>query len=190
MSEEYNVKEVLSDTDARMNKSINVLESEFAKIRTGRASASLVEHIKVDYYGTETPINQLGNISVPESKTILIQPWDVSVIPEIEKAIMKSDLGVTPSNDGKVVRISIPALTEERRKELVKYVDKIAEEYRVAIRQIRKDINNHLKIVEKEQHISEDEIKKTHSKVQDLTDKFIKDINEILAAKEKEILEV
>ncbi len=189
MSEDKNLNDILEDAKKRMSKSLSVFEAELGKVRTGRASTSLVEHIKVDYYGTQTLLNQLATISVPESKAILIQPWDIGAIATIEKAIRQSDLGINPSNDGKVIRISIPALTEERRKELVKYVGKLAEEYRVAVRQIRKETNNLSKEVEKEKKIPEDQVKRVLSKIQEVTDSFIKDIKEILERKEKEILE-
>ncbi len=190
MSEEISMEEIILESEERMDKSVHAFDSELSKIRTGRASTALVEHIAVDYYGTQTPINQLATISTPESRTILIQPWDTNAINSIEKAILTSDLGVTPSNDGKVIRIAIPVLTEERRKELVKHVGKIAEDYRVSVRQVRKDINHKIKEIEKEQHVSEDEAKKNLHQVQELTDKFIKIINERLEKKEKEILEV
>ena len=190
MSEELDLEEIILDTEERMDKSVHVFDSELSKIRTGRASTALVEHIVVDYYGTETPLNQIATISTPESRTILIQPWDINAINDIERAIMTSDLGVNPSNDGKVIRISIPILTEERRKELVKHVGKLAEDYRVSIRQIRRDINNKIKDAEKEQHIPEDEAKRVHNQVQELTDKFIQKINERFEKKEKEVLEV
>jgi len=182
--------DVLNDTEDRMNKTLSAFNSELGKIRTGRASSALVDHIMVDYYGAETPINQLATVSVPESRTIIIQPWDTSAISEVEKAIMKSELGINPSNDGKVIRLGIPALTEDRRKELVKYVAKIAEEYRVSIRQIRHDVNHFVKELEKEEGLPEDPVKKNHDNVQKITDKFIQSINEMLEKKEKEILEV
>ena len=182
--------DILNDTEERMNKTLNAFSSELTKIRTGRASSALVDHIIVDYYGAETPINQLATVSVPESRTILIQPWDTNALSDVEKAIMKSELGINPSNDGKVIRLNIPTLTEERRKELVKYVAKVAEEFRVSIRQTRHDVNHFVKDLEKEEGIPEDRIKKNLENVQKLTDKFIKDINELLEKKEKEILEV
>ncbi|MEE8298489.1 MAG: ribosome recycling factor [Thermodesulfobacteriota bacterium] len=182
--------DILQDTEDRMNKTLSAFITELAKIRTGRATSALVDHIIVDYYGAETPINQLATVSIPEPRTILIQPWDVSAIPEIEKAIMKSELGINPSNDGKVIRIGIPTLTEDRRKELVKYVSKVAEDFRVSIRQVRHDVNHFVKALEKEEGIPEDYIKKNLDNVQNITDKFIKDINEMLEKKDKEILEV
>jgi len=190
MSEDISIEEIIKETEERMNKSLHVFDAELTKIRTGRASTALVEHISVDYYGTPTPINQLATISTPEARTILIQPWDMNAITNIEKAIMKSELGINPSNDGKVIRMVIPTLTEERRKELVKHVGKLAEEYRVAIRQIRKDMNAKLKDAEKEKHVPEDAAKKNLNRIQELTDKFIVKINERLEKKEKEILEV
>jgi len=182
--------DILKDTEDRMNKTLGAFNTELTKIRTGRASSALVDHIIADYYGVETPINQLATVSIPEPRTILIQPWDVSAIPEVEKAIMKSELGINPSNDGKVIRLGIPTLTEDRRKELVKYVAKVAEEFRVSIRQVRHDVNHFVKALEKEEGLPEDRVKKNLENVQKLTDKFIKNINEMLEKKEKEILEV
>lgn len=190
MNEEISVEEIELDAEDRMEKTIRFFESELSKVRTGRASSTLVEGIKVDYFGVATPMNQLANISVPEPTSILIQPWDQNVIPEIEKAISQSDLGITPMNDGKIIRLSIPPLTEERRKELVKYTAKIAEENRVAIRQIRKDVNNQIKDLEKKQNLPEDDIKKSLNDVQELTDTHINKLNSILERKEKEILEI
>lgn len=190
MSEDTDLTELLLDTEDRMDKSLRVFDSELSKIRTGRASTGLIEHIAVDYYGTTTPINQMATVSIPEARTILIQPWDQTAVPEVEKAILKSELGINPSNDGKTIRLSIPALTEERRKELVKYVGRLTEDYRVSIRQIRKDINHKIKEAEKEDSIPEDEVKVTLKEVQDLTDRFVKEINVMLEKKEKEIMEV
>jgi ribosome recycling factor len=189
MTEIKSLNEILDDMKKRMTKSIDVFKTELNKVRTGRASTTLVEHIKVDYYGTQTPLVQLATISVPEPRTILIQPWDITAISSIEKAIRQSDLGINPSNDGKVIRIAIPHLTEERRKELVKHIAKTAEEYRVAVRQIRKDTNNLVKEGEKGKKITEDEAKKSLTKIQEITDDFIKKINETLEKKEKETME-
>jgi len=180
---------IFEDTRDRMAKSITALKNELKRIRTGRASQALLDGIKVDYYGTMTPINQMASISVPESRLITIQPWDVSVIGNIEKAILKSDLGLTPSNDGKIIRIAIPPLTEERRKELVKIVSKTAEEYKVAIRNIRRDSNEQLKEFKKSGDISEDEAFKAQDQVQKITDEYIKLIDDAYQEKEKEILE-
>jgi ribosome recycling factor len=189
MSEVKTINEILDDTEKRMNKSLDAFKKELTKVRTGRASPSLVEHIKVNYYGTQTPINQLATISVPDPRTIIIQPWDTGAIVNVEKAIMQSELGINPINDGKVIRINIPLLTQERRKDLVKHVGKMAEEYRVTIRQIRKDMNGMVKEAEKEAKIPEDEVKRNLTKIQEITDGFIKKVNEVLENKEKEIME-
>jgi len=159
-------------------------------VRTGRASLALLDGITVDYYGNPTPLQQVASLSVPESRQIVIQPWEQRVISEIEKAIMKSDLGLTPTNDGKVIRINIPPLTEERRKQLVKVVKKRAEEAKIAIRNIRRDSNEELKKLEKEQHLSEDDAKKFHAEIQKLTDASITKVEEVLKHKENEIMEV
>jgi len=172
-----------------MIKSITALKTELKRIRTGRASSSLLDGIKVDYYGTPTPISQMSTVAVPESRLITIQPWDVTVIKDIEKAILKSDLGLTPSNDGKLIRISIPPLTEERRKELVKLVHKTSEEYKVAVRNIRRDANELVKGFKKDGDISEDDAFKAQDEIQKITDDHIKQIDEIFKVKEKEILE-
>lgn len=184
------VKDILKEADERMKKALEHVKNEFLKIRTGRATTGLVDGVKVDYYGTITPLNQVGNISTPDAQTISIQPWDKSVIPLIEKAILQSELGLNPGNDGNVVRIPIPPLNEERRKEYVKLAKKVAEEGRVAIRNIRRDDMEKLKKTEKEEHISEDERKHAEGEVQKLTDKYVKEIDENLVAKEKEIMEV
>ncbi len=184
------LKELFQETRKRMDKARSVLKEEFAKLRTGRASAGLLEGIKVDYYGTPTPINQLATINIPEPRLIVIQPWDVSQIGAIEKAVLSSDLGLTPTNDGKIIRISIPQLTEERRKELVKVAKKYAEECRVAIRNIRRDANEKLKKLEKDKLISQDELKKAQQEIQKITDDEIEEINALLEKKEEEIMEV
>jgi ribosome recycling factor len=184
------IQEVRKKTNERMQASVEALRKKFGAVRTGRASLSLIDGLTVDYYGTLTPIQQLASLSIPDSRQITIQPWEARVIPEIEKSIMKSDLGLTPMNDGKLIRINIPALTEERRKQLVKVVRKEAEEARVAVRNIRRDINEELKKLEKEKHVSEDEIKKEHDEVQKITDAFIRKVDELLEHKEKEIMEV
>jgi ribosome recycling factor len=173
-----------------MQTAIEALKKKFGAVRTGRASLSLLDGLAVDYYGTATPIQQVASLSIPDSRQILIQPWEQKIIPEIEKAIMKSDLGLTPMNDGKLIRINIPTLTEERRKQLVKVVKKEAEDAKVAVRNIRREINEELKKLEKEEHISEDQIKKEHDEVQKITDSFIKKVDELLEHKEKEIMEV
>ncbi|PIU56211.1 MAG: ribosome recycling factor, partial [Chloroflexi bacterium CG07_land_8_20_14_0_80_51_10] len=174
----------------KMTKAIEVLGRELASLRTGRASPGLVEHIRVDYYGTPTPLDQLAGISAPEVRMLIIQPWDKGVLPTIEKAILKSDLGLNPSSDGKVIRLVIPQLTEERRKELVKVVRKRVEEGRIAIRNIRREAMENLRKMEREKEISEDEEKRAESQLQDLTDKFIENVDQIGADKETEVLEI
>ena len=183
------IEETLEETKARMGKTISDLENELKRVRTGRASLSLLDGIRVDYYGTQTPLNQMASLSVPESRLIVIQPWDVSGIKEIEKAILKSDLGLTPSSDGKLIRISIPPLTEERRKELVKVVSKMCEEHKIATRNIRRDANELLKGFKKDGDIAEDDAFKAQDQVQKITDDFINRIDDIYKEKEKEILE-
>ena len=183
------IEETLEETKERMGKTIDDLENELKRVRTGRASLSLLDGIRVDYYGTQTPLNQMASLSVPESRLIVIQPWDVSVIKEIEKAILKSDLGLTPSSDGKLIRISIPQLTEERRKELVKVVSKMCEEHKIAARNIRRDANDLLKGFKKDGDIAEDDAFKAQDQVQKITDDCIAKIDDIYKEKEKEILE-
>jgi len=184
------IQELRKKTHERMQTSIEALKKKFGTVRTGRASLSLLDGLTVDYYGTPTPVQQVASLSIPDSRQILIQPWEQKIIPEIEKAIMKSDLGLTPMNDGKLIRINIPVLTEERRKQLVKVVKKETEDAKVAVRNIRREINEELKKLEKEKHISEDEIKKEHDEIQKITDSYIKKVEELLEHKEKEIMEV
>ena len=172
-----------------MEKTINALKDEFNTIRTGRASASLFDKVRVDYYGEKTPLSQVANIAIPEARMVVITPWDKSLIGEIEKAIQRSELGLNPSNDGKVIRIAIPPLTADRRKELVKQAKTIAENSRVAIRNIRRDGNDELKKQQKDGSITEDELKTTEDSLQKTTDKFIAEINKIFEDKEKEIME-
>ncbi len=181
--------EILSDLRKRMGKTVEALKREFNKIRTGRATPALLEGIKVQCYETQMPIEQVASISVPESRLIVIQPWDQSIIGDVEKAILKSELGLTPMNDGKIIRIAIPPLTEERRKELAKLAKKIAEESKIAIRNQRRDANEMFKDLKNEKEISEDEFYKYQNEVQKITDEFIKKIDEVTAQKEKEILE-
>ncbi|WP_022847570.1 MULTISPECIES: ribosome recycling factor [unclassified Desulfurobacterium] len=184
------MNDIIKDAERRMKKSVDVLKSEFAGLRTGRASTVLVEDIKVDYYGTMTPIKQLAQISVPEATQIAIQPWDISVVPNIEKAIRNSDLGVMPQTDGNVIRINLPPLTEERRRELVKKAGKMAEQARIAIRNIRHELMKELDKMKKEGGISEDEIKRLKDELQKVTDKYVKQVDELLKKKEEEILTV
>ena len=171
-----------------MEKSIESLKLQFKKIRTGRASVDMLDGIKVNYYGTPTPLNQVGNISTPDAKTIVIQPWEKTLIAEIEKAILASNLGITPQNDGNVVRLSVPAVTEERRKELAKDCKGISEEIKVAIRNIRKDSNEHIKKAEKNKELSEDLSKDAQDGIQKITDSYVAKVDELLAVKEKEVL--
>ena len=177
-------------TEGKMNKAIDALHSELTSVRTGRATPSLLERVMVDYYGTPTPVNQVANVSVPEPRMIVIQPWEKTMVKEIEKAIMKSDLGLNPNSDGVSIRLNLPQLTEDRRKELVKVVHKKAEENRIVIRNVRRDANDAIKKLEKEKSISEDEAKKAQDDMQKLTDKFIKEVDSIMSSKEKEIMEV
>lgn len=176
--------------EAKMQKTIALLKQELSYLRAGRANPSILEKISIDYYGVPTPINQLANISVPEARIIVIQPWDASTLKEIEKAIQKSDIGINPSNDGKVIRLVFPPLTEERRKELLKVVKKYGEESKVAIRSIRRDSLEEYKALKKEGQITEDDLKATEKDIQELTDKYIEEIDKIVEAKSREILEV
>lgn len=178
------------DTKERMEKTLTALERDFSKLRTGRASTDLLEGVKVDYYGTITPLSQMATISVPDSKTLTIQPWDRGGFSAIEKAIQKSDLGLSPVNDGKVLRIVIPPLTEERRKDLVKVTKKYTEEAKVALRNIRREANDLLKKAEKDKELTEDEHRKTHDEVQKITDASVAKADEKLAAKEKDIMQI
>ncbi|MFC4409186.1 ribosome recycling factor [Chungangia koreensis] len=183
-------KAVMEQTKERMTKAIQAFSRELASIRAGRASASLLDRITVEYYGAPTPINQLAGVSVPEARLMVIQPYDKSVLGEIEKAILKSDLGITPTNDGSVIRLAMPALTEERRKDLVKVVKKEAEDAKVAIRNIRRDSNDDLKKLEKNGEITEDDLRSYSDDVQKLTDDHIVKIDQLAKEKEKEVLEV
>lgn len=178
------------ETETKMEKSIVALETDYAAVRAGRANPAILDRVMVDYYGTPTPIQQVGTIAVPEARTLTIQPWDASLLKDIEKAILASDLGINPNNDGKMIRINFPAPTEERRKELVKTVAKRAEEAKVTIRGIRRDSIEKFKTMKKNGEITEDDLKNAEKKVQDITDKFIKEVDTVFAKKEKEILEV
>lgn len=184
------MKETIANIEVKMQKSIDALNNEYASIRAGRANPAILDKIKVEYYGTPTPINQLGNVSVPEARTLLIQPWDASVLKEIEKEIQKSDIGINPTNDGKVIRLNFPPLTEERRKALVKDVSKIAENAKVSVRNIRRDGIDKIKALKKDNKITEDDVKEAEDKIQKITDKFVKNIDDIAKEKEKEILTV
>jgi len=184
------IEDIFQDTRDRMAKTITALEKDLKRIRTGRASVSLLDGVKANCYGQMMPLNQLSSLSVPESRLIMIQPWDVSIIKEIEKAIQKSDLGLTPTSDGKVIRISIPPLTEQRRKEVVKTVNKKCEEFKVAVRNVRRDANEMFKGLKKDGDISEDEAFKAQDQVQKVTDEYVGQVDTIYMEKEKEILEI
>lgn len=184
------VKELEKNMQDKMDKSLSVFKHELSTLKAGRANPTILDRVVVEYYGTETPLNQLANIAAPEPRVLTITPWDSKAIPAIEKGILKSDLGINPSNDGKMIRLVVPQLTEERRKELVKVVKKLGEEAKVAIRNIRRDANDHLKKLKKDNEITEDVFKKSEDDTQKITDKFIKEIDKGIELKEKEILEV
>ena len=174
----------------KMEKSINVYNEKLSEVRAGRANPAILNKVKIDYYGTATPINQVAGVSVPEARLIVIQPWDVSVLKEIEKAILASDIGINPNNDGKVIRLAFPELTEERRKELVKDIKKMAEDAKISIRAIRRDGIEDAKAEQKEGNITEDELKQAENEIQKLTDKSVEEIDKILENKEKEVMSV
>jgi ribosome recycling factor len=183
---------VLKDMEARMTSAIDALGKDFASVRTGRASTALLDPIRVDYYGNPTPINQMASVSTPDARTLVIQPWEVSQLKEIEKAITKADLGIQPVNDGKLIRLTMPTPTEERRKQLVKQVGKMAEDARVAVRNVRREANDKLKamVKDKKAPITEDEERRGHDQIQKATDKFIARIEELLKKKEQEIMSI
>ncbi|MCL5677601.1 MAG: ribosome recycling factor [Firmicutes bacterium] len=184
------VKEVIKQIEDKMKKTCELFRKELSHLKAGRATPALLDKVLVDYYGTATPISQMANISVPEPRLLVIQPWDKSAAPAIEKAIMKSDLGLTPSSDGTMIRLAIPQLTEERRKDLVKQVNKLGEEQRVAVRNERREGNELVKAMEKKKEISEDDAKRAEAGIQKVTDRYIKEIDDIVRLKEKEIMEV
>jgi len=184
------MQDVVKDLDAKMQAAIDLLGREFAAIRTGRASTALLDNIRVEAYGTLTPINQMASLSVPDPKTIVIQPWDASQIGNIEKAIHKSDIGITPSSDGKVLRLVMPSLTEERRKQLAKTVGKFAEDARVAIRNVRREANDRLKAMARDKKVSQDEERRGHDAIQKTTDKFVAKVDELVKKKEQEVLAI
>ena len=184
------MKEIQNKLQQQMEKTIEALKHEFSTIRAGRANAQMLDKIRVDYYGTPTPINQVGSISVPEPRTLMINPWDKSAMKDIETAIRNSDLGLNPTNDGEVIRLNVPALTEERRKELCKQAKKASEEFKVRLRNERRDANDKLKKLEKEGEITEDDLKKAQDNVQKMTDKYTKEVDVLLEVKEKDILAV
>lgn len=182
--------EIKKSCDTRMDKAIEFLRSELQSLRAGRANPKLLDKINVDYYGTPTPLNQVGNISAPEPRLLVVSPWDATIIGDIEKAILSSDLGINPMNDGKIIRLAIPELTEERRKQLVKTVHKYGEDAKVAVRAVRHDSNNHLKKLEKDGEITEDDLRRDEKEVQKLTDKHTDTVDQLIKEKEKEILAV
>jgi ribosome recycling factor len=184
------IREIVTDAELRMTKSVEKLRQDLTHIRTGKASVGLVEPLKVEVYGTDMPLSQVASVSTPDSKTIVIQPWDRTVLASIEKSIRKSDLGLNPMSDGTLIRLAIPPLTEDRRKELVKLVKKYVEEAKVAVRNIRRDANEHIKKTEKSHEVSEDDSRKAQDRIQETTDKHIKDMDHLFELKEKEILEV
>lgn len=184
------MKELLKNTEEKMNKTVGVLERDYKSIRAGRANASVLDRVTVDYYGCPTPIQQMAAVSVPEPRILMIQPWDASTLKDIEKAILTSDIGINPQNDGRVIRLSFPPLTEERRKEIVKDVHKTAEESKVAVRNTRRDAIERLKALKKNNVITEDDVADGEKKIQNLTDKYCKEIDSLAAVKEKEIMEI
>lgn len=190
MAQDGSVQKVYADLEKKMQTSLDAFRKELNSIRTGRASLSLLDGISVQYYGVPTPLNQVATLSVPESRLITIQPWDSSVIGEVEKAILKSDLGLTPSSDGRVIKIPIPPLTEERRKQLVRVVKKLGEDCKVAIRNVRREGNDGIKNLEKDKKISEDELRRAQDQVQKLTDRYISMAEQVSAQKEKEVMEI
>ncbi|MBR2214620.1 MAG: ribosome recycling factor [Selenomonadaceae bacterium] len=184
------IKDVIAAQEDKMKKSIEALKREYATLRAGRATPALLDKVMVEYYGTPTPVNQVAKVSVPEPRMIVIQPWEKTILHDIEKAIMKSDLGLTPNSDGNAIRLSIPQLTQERRQEIVKTVSKKAEETKVAIRNLRRDGNDAIKKLEKAKEATEDEVKKGQEDMQKLADKYVKQVDSTKAAKEKEVMEV
>lgn len=182
--------DLFSDAERRMQKAVEALKQDLGSIRTGRANAALLERISVDYYGTPTPINQVATISVPEARLLVIQPWDKKMLTDIEKAIQKSDLGINPNNDGQVIRLNIPPMNEERRRDLVKTLHKKLDEHKVAVRNIRRDVHDKLRDREKKKEVSEDELKRSTDRLQKLTDRFIDEMDKVGKTKELEILEV
>lgn len=184
------MQELIKNTEEKMNKTVAVLERDYKAVRAGRANASVLDRVMVDYYGAPTPVQQMAAVSVPEPRVLMISPWDATTLKSIEKAILTSDIGINPQNDGRVIRLAFPPLTEERRKEIVKDVKKMAEENKVAIRNTRRDALEKLKSLKKANTITEDDVTNGEKKIQTITDKFCKEIDELAAIKEKEILEI
>jgi ribosome recycling factor len=184
------MNELFKESEAKMKKTVEVIQRELAAVRAGRANPAVLDKIKIDYYGVMTPVSQIGSVSIPEPRTLVIQPWDASALKAVEKAIMSSDLGINPGNDGKVIRLNFPQLTEERRKELIKQIHKTGEDGKVAIRNLRRDANERLKTMKKKSEITEDDLKSMEKDVQDITDKYCKEIDEMVVIKEKELMAV
>lgn len=184
------LKEIESKAKDKMHKSVNAIKNEIIKIRTGKATTALLEDIKVECYGSKVPLKQIANIGAPEVRLLIVQPWDKNLLPEVEKAIFQSDLGLTPNNDGKIIRLPVPPLTEERRKELVKLVRKLGEEGKIAIRNVRRECNDDIKKGEKSSEFSEDQSERGMKKIQEITDEYTDQIDKIIDAKEKEIMEI
>ncbi len=184
------IADVKSDASSGMNKALEAFKRDLAKVRTGRASLSLLDDVRVDYYGTPTPLNQVGTLAVPEPRLITVQPWEKNLIPEIEKAILKADLGLNPASDGQLIRLVFPPLTEERRKDMVKQVKRMGEDAKISIRNVRRDANDTLKKLEKDKEITEDDLKRGEKEVQDVTDDFVAKIDQVIAEKEKDLMEI
>lgn len=182
--------DLFSDAERRMQKAVEALKQDLAAIRTGRASSSLVDRIQVDYYGTPTPINQVASISVPDARQVVIQPWERKLLPDIEKAIQKSDLGINPNNDGQVIRLNVPPMSEERRRDMAKVLHKKLDEHKVAVRNVRRDVQDKLRDREKKKEVSEDELKRSVDRLQKLTDRFIDEMEKVGKSKEQELMEV
>ncbi|SEA07533.1 ribosome recycling factor [Desulfuromusa kysingii] len=184
------VKEILKETRTAMDKAVKSLKKDMTKIRTGRASISLLDDVKVEYYGVPTPLSQVATLSVPEARMITVQPWEKNLISEIEKALFKADLGLTPSSDGVLIRLPVPALTEERRREMVKIIKRMAEDAKISVRNARRDANENLKMLEKEKEITEDDLKRSEKDVQQITDEFVNTVDSIVQNKEQEVMEI
>lgn len=184
------INEVLGEAKAAMEKAVKALKKEMSKVRTGRASTSLLDDVMVEYYGVPTPLSQVATLSAPEARLITVQPWEKNLIPEIEKAIFKADIGLTPSSDGQLIRLPVPALTEERRREMVKIIKRMAEDAKISVRNSRRDANENLKMLEKEKEITEDDLKRSEKDVQQLTDEFVSMIDEVVQNKEQEVMAI
>ncbi len=184
------VDEVLSEAKTAMEKAVKALRKEMSKVRTGRASTSLLDDVMVEYYGMPTPLSQVATLSTPEARLITVQPWEKNLIPEIEKALFKADIGLTPSSDGQLIRLPVPALTEERRRDMVKIIKRMAEDAKISVRNARRDANENLKMLEKEKEITEDDLKRSEKDVQQLTDEFVATIDSVVENKEQEVMEV